>query len=637
MSETLPNPSAEDTAAPPSFWRRLIRTPLRDIIRGRINGRLDLNAKLAAAGLSAEAETTVRDVVKGTRLWRLEKIEVADELIAHFQDGQQTEADSETTVLDFGQPAVTAKLIRRAKQRNRSIAAKAFVWTRRGIAVLLLFYILLAVRFFMGSPKVTVDYVAAMNADARAVPVEDHAWPVYREAWISFGMAEHELRPLFPENMHHSGTPLRAKDPGWGEARAFLAAHRPLLDALREAASKPGLGLEVGFDRDFTERERLALFGPNNQLQITDLDTLSPSQRLAEESVVGVLLPHLGLLRKSARLLSVDIDLAVEQGDSERVVANIESLLGMADHSTETNTLINGLVGLSILRLTSDKLEDVLIEAPDLLADQQLQHLQNQLNATSPRSMVRYDGERLFMYDTLQRMYTDDGQGNGRITAEGLRFFWSSLNDFPNQGVEDPGELWRTVESAAMPASLLLVASRREMRDKYDQLMDDFRMNGALPLRDVSAANDPDFEMMSWSVRERTKYLLISQLLPSLHAVAKTVERTEGRLEGVQLGLACERYRRDHAVWPNELEALNPEYLSTLPVDRITGNPLRYAVTDGHPLIYSVGVDRDDDHGRPPTNENDEPRPEYAASWNQDYYPDDEGDWVLFPTNTFRD
>ncbi|MBB6428890.1 hypothetical protein [Algisphaera agarilytica] len=636
MSETLPNPSSQSTALPPSFWRRLAHSPLRDILRGRINGRLDLDAKLEAAELPAEAEATVRDVVKRTRLWRLEKMEVADELIAHFKDGQQAEADPQAAVLDFGQPAVTAKLIRRSKQRNRSITAKAFVWTRRGIAVLVLFYALLAVRFFMGSPQVTVDYVAAMNADARAVPAEDQAWPIYREAWIAFGMAEHDLAPLFPDDHHPSSRSLlRPGDAGWNESRAFLAEHQPLLDALRQAGAKPGLGYEAGFNHKLDERDRLAFYGPNNQPERVDLSKLSPQERLAEESVINVLLPHLGLMRKSARLLASDLDAAVQQGDADRVLAKLEALLGMADQVTETPILINGLVGLSILYLTYEKIEDLLIESPNLLSDEQLQQLQARVAAVSPRTIVRYDGERMMMYDTLQRMFTDDGRGNGRITSEGLRLMSTYSNTFASQGVEVQSPVLQTIESAAMPASLLVIASRQDMRDKFDQMMNDLEASVALPRR-FQQTNEFSDDLDTWSLRERTKYLLISQLMPALGATTRRIEQCEGRQEGVVLALALEQYRREHGQWPDVLAALTPAYLSALPVDRITGDPLRYLVTEDGPKVYSVGVDRVDNQGQPPIGEDGKARPESAASWSKDRCPDDEGDWVLFPTNNAK-
>ena len=53
-------------------------------------------------------------------------------------------------------------------------------------------------------------------------------------------------------------------------------------------------------------------------------------------------------------------------------------------------------------------------------------------------------------------------------------------------------------------------------------------------------------------------------------------------------------------MWPANLAELTPEYLPAVPLDRYDGQPLRYRVVAGRPLIYSVGADRHDDGGRLP-------------------------------------
>ena len=70
-----------------------------------------------------------------------------------------------------------------------------------------------------------------------------------------------------------------------------------------------------------------------------------------------------------------------------------------------------------------------------------------------------------------------------------------------------------------------------------------------------------------------------------------------------------------------------------MPADRITGDPVKYRLLGGKPVVYSVGVDRKDDGGTPPMILI---HPEYsdAARWPQ---PGEEnakipsGDWILYP------
>ena len=70
-----------------SLWHRLYFTRMRDVLRGRLDASLDWRQTVALAELPDELAEAVRQVVGRTRLWRREKVDVAAELVAHFQDG----------------------------------------------------------------------------------------------------------------------------------------------------------------------------------------------------------------------------------------------------------------------------------------------------------------------------------------------------------------------------------------------------------------------------------------------------------------------------------------------------------------------------------------------------------------------
>ena len=63
--------------------------------------------------------------------------------------------------------------------------------------------------------------------------------------------------------------------------------------------------------------------------------------------------------------------------------------------------------------------------------------------------------------------------------------------------------------------------------------------------------------------------------------------------------IALERYRGKYGSYPNSLAQLTPEFLRVPLPDFMDGQPLRYRPTsDGHFLLYSVGLDCVDDGGR---------------------------------------
>jgi len=114
-----------------SVWRRLRYTPLQDVFRGQLNGRLDWRYLLAEADLPAELADTISQVAHKTRLWNGERIDVVQELVAHFQDGWQAGRTAKQLAGEFGDIALAAKLIRRAKRRGRP-SRRRVDWHRPG-------------------------------------------------------------------------------------------------------------------------------------------------------------------------------------------------------------------------------------------------------------------------------------------------------------------------------------------------------------------------------------------------------------------------------------------------------------------------------------------------------------------------
>ncbi|MFB3137996.1 MAG: hypothetical protein ACE10B_02085, partial [Phycisphaerales bacterium] len=165
--------------AQPSLLRRLAHTPLRDIVRGRLSGRTDVKRLVAAAELPVPLASIVLEVARRSRLWRLERADVADELIAHFVDGLSAGSSPQALADAFGPARQAARLIRRAKRRNRPLLWKAWVRSVQAVGLLIgllvVIYIVAAIRLFTGTPVMAHDYLADVNAKARAVPQTQRA------------------------------------------------------------------------------------------------------------------------------------------------------------------------------------------------------------------------------------------------------------------------------------------------------------------------------------------------------------------------------------------------------------------------------------------------------------------------------
>ena len=91
------------------------------------------------------------------------------------------------------------------------------------------------------------------------------------------------------------------------------------------------------------------------------------------------------------------------------------------------------------------------------------------------------------------------------------------------------------------------------------------------------------------------------------------------RLRCAAVALAAERYRRQHAGWPQAVADLVPHYLTAVPLDPFDGKPLRYRRTDTGAIVYSVGEDTRDGGGDPDRLPNGgAPRDIVFILWNVD-------------------
>ena len=119
--------------------------------------------------------------------------------------------------------------------------------------------------------------------------------------------------------------------------------------------------------------------------------------------------------------------------------------------------------------------------------------------------------------------------------------------------------------------------------------------------------------------------------MPATQRVQQVMSRLTARRNGVVLALAMHRYHQQHDKWPSKAKQLTGEYLNEIPVDILTGKPLMFKIVDDRPLIYSIGMDHDDDGGvDAQANGKSIDRESVNPGPRDDNF---EGDWILWPQN----
>lgn len=199
-------------------------------------------------------------------------------------------------------------------------------------------------------------------------------------------------------------------------------------------------------------------------------------------------------------------------------------------------------------------------------------------------------GERAVMYDLLQRLYTDDGHGSGRlVNIHAMRLLEASNRS--NQPMYLP--------SLAGPITSQLMAGRAEMRRAYDDAIEIAAQCAKLPLSEQSGAWGLAMQRLEDPVW-RERHLLASILLPALGRANLSFAMAASQREATVAAIALERYRLAHNTYPATLAELVPAYLPAIPLDPWDGMPIKYLPPDASrptPVLYSIGENQIDNLG----------------------------------------
>lgn len=351
-----------------------------------------------------------------------------------------------------------------------------------------------------------------------------------------------------------------------------------------------------------------------------------------DKALIGVLLPQTQAMRDMALVLALDAFRQASLGDGENVVEDYQAMLGMAKQAAEPPFLVCTQVGGWLNHIAFESLEELLASYPDLFNDRQLAELVQATEKVSLREQIRLDGERAGMKDLVQRVYTDDGDGDGRLTRKGLSLLHVHSALARDQHTSPSSALLRVIG----PGVALTSGSRKRLELAIDNIMDEYEAKLDVPYHEWTEFPVISYEtlMEKHAANDLAARTFLGMLLPSIDQVMVACERQEGQRAGVLLALAAWRFKIENDRFPNTAEELIPKFIESVPVDVLTGDPLKYRLTaDGLPLIYSVGGDGDDDLGRPAIDPEGKPLEAHKHFHAEDSPPVADGDWVLWPSS----
>ena len=473
-------------------------------------------------------------------------------------------------------------------------------------------YLLDAFRIWNAVPVVSVDHFAEINAAARLVAPGERAWPGIRDAVSRLGDATPppEDAEAVPPARRSRWIAQVMDDsagfglPPWREVRstdledtvepsvAFMDAFEVERRSLLEALERPFRGFELTLTRD-RDPEARVFFG--------ETAPAGPSASVLEDGLLFATVPHLQTYRTAARMLDWDARRAAIRGDGDRILADLAGMLALGEGVRRPALLVNQLVGQAIDVLAFDLVLDLLSQTPGALDDRQLRILETTLAALpAARFKASLDLERATFDDTIQRLYSDDGGGDGMLLLRHA------------DRIGAAGGI--TGGTTAPPIATFLLGpvvgrfglSRAQATGIYHETLDAWEAAGDAAPHEVDRRV---FEMAagrSVEALDTTGYFSIAALIPSISPVWNA-----GTSVGLHADLALmvcrlESMRRDGVPWLEGFERLVASDDAVR--DPFTGEPVRFGILEGRPTVWSVGPDLEDDAAAPIQDGRPEPR-----------------------------
>lgn len=592
-------------------WKKSVeRSPLLNAYRNFIShqyAKAKSRDLLDEADLPKSLHILIGTTVQKTKLWRSERAEITQELIAHTQDALDAGRTPKQITDTFGQPKKVAKLLCRATKRKRPLYWRTMRNIRRGVVsvtlILFVSYAGLAVRFFTGKPNIKTNYVVLINSQNDAYTEDKKAWPIYQDVDANWELhtatafkQQQENAKTFNYSVEYGDEKI---EPGflllpdlptdhhdYQEIAQLFRDFEPQFRILREAAHHPVVGVTLGFH--------------NTEIQLEDGTTryqvVPPSDNPDENpSLNNLLLPHLGMIRQFSNLLSFDALIAAREYDAQRTYENLSAILALARQQSFDDTLISCLVDMAMADVAIDTIAKVINEHPGLLTREQLVALSHELSVTQPAAELAIEGEIRMFEDLFQRIYTDDGKGNGQITIDGLRIL---TNYDRGTWSEDEMEGSNT-QLLAGPVSLALIRDRKSESALYYSMVEDYRRILHTGPRNIALIEGHRYWLQAnMQTIPGVRYSLVELIQPAMGMFIERSFRIQMHIEATMTMLAIEIYFLDLGRHPESLEDLTPTYLPSLPIDIFNpGEPLIYKSTNTGYLIYSIGDDGFDNDG----------------------------------------
>ncbi len=293
---------------------------------------------------------------------------------------------------------------------------------------------------------------------------------------------------------------------------------------------------------------------------------------------------HLTQLRQCTHGIFLIVLWKARHGQVEEAFELLKCLLRMGIHQNQRGTLLEQLVGLAVCKVSGKGvlvvLDHIEVDLHEMVKMQQL--IQTQVPLLTAPQFLQI--EKLYGHDNIQRVFTDDGYGNGRLIPSK---FYDMTKD---------GSLYHSplsfMEAFCISLSHPDRVETTELFDLYYDIAQDLATKSPWQLYSENSSYDDELE---WILMDN------AYLERSFRSISRVIElgwRSRMYLTAVETSLALHRYRAQHDSFPPSLQELvAQDFLECLPQDIYSNKPLVYRMNEDHFVLYSIGSDFADNGG----------------------------------------
>ncbi len=302
-------------------------------------------------------------------------------------------------------------------------------------------------------------------------------------------------------------------------------------------------------------------------------------------SMFAITLPSLREVRNLSYAICARSRFNAIEGNVKAAFSDLLICYRFGRHFTGRKSLVEQLVGMAGSQLAIKSVFRILDETipdPNLL-----KYYQQEFTELFKKQSFVIDltAEKLVDYDGIQRIFTDDGKGSGHIPKacieqmvnppDALKFLFSDFTE----GKKSDWEKLRRKETA-------------ELVDEMFQYYNVIRDKSPASLRKEGKSPEK-------VIKDMTKDNPFVDILAGTELRSIGISfRCRVRADALITTFAVLRYKAENNQFPESLDQLvSSGYLKQLPMDPYSDGPLVYKRLDGDFMLYSLGVDFDDDGG----------------------------------------